>query len=125
MACPCFQLMDDVSANERAKFLRTYYAEHLSGICRFVDDVNPNSTCRNHDQGSTSQDHGPDYVLKKFIVLNFDGVYNFKYNPEHKSFIQNKELENCYTNVDSSDCMERLLSCIYEQILFGRKCKIS
>jgi len=112
------------NANKSYKFDKDYHWNNLSGICRFVDDVDPNSTSKNNDPSSISEKNDdPDYILKKFIVFNFDGIYSFKYNAENRSFNQykrynypnifNNELKHFYTKEDSSDCMNRLLSCIY------------
>ena len=70
-----------------------------------------------------------DTELKRFILLNFRGIYNFEFNNNFDCFDLNekfeylqsirRELDNWYTNTDdytdTDDCMKRLLSCIYNK----------
>lgn len=42
-----------------------YYSNNISGICRFIEVSNEN------DQPSN------DFQLKRFVILNFHGIYNF------------------------------------------------
>ncbi len=127
IAIHCFKLTDETANKSvnavnavNVKFIRTYYSNHLSGICRFVEEDNPVSK----SNGSNSiSENDPDHILKRFILLNFNGIYNFKYHPEYMSFNSNKrfsypnifdnELENRHTKEDLPNCMNRLLSCIY------------
>ncbi|PKY61408.1 hypothetical protein RhiirA4_431794 [Rhizophagus irregularis] len=63
--------------------------------------------------------------LKKFIILNFRGIYNFKFD-DHFNFFNldekfeyprsiRRELDNWYTAKTDNDCMKRLFSCIYNK----------
>ncbi|PKY51632.1 hypothetical protein RhiirA4_546667 [Rhizophagus irregularis] len=87
------------------------YSDSVSGICKFIqnlDDIDQN-----------------DYTLKRFIVLNFNGIYNFEYNFEYRSFdlktrfdypksIEN-ELKHWHKENLEEDCMNKLLTCLYNQ----------
>ncbi|RGB26520.1 hypothetical protein C1646_720950 [Rhizophagus diaphanus] len=87
------------------------YSDSVSGICKFIqnlDDIDQN-----------------DYTLKRFIVLNFNGIYNFEYNFEYRNFdlktrfdypksIEN-ELKHWHKENLEEDCMNKLLTCLYNQ----------
>ncbi|CAB4389950.1 unnamed protein product [Rhizophagus irregularis] len=87
------------------------YSDSVSGICKFIqnlDDIDQN-----------------DYTFKRFIVLNFNGIYNFEYNFEYRSFdlktrfdypksIEN-ELKHWHKENLEEDCMNKLLTCLYNQ----------
>ncbi|CAG8674995.1 12688_t:CDS:2, partial [Funneliformis caledonium] len=49
-----------------------YFWNNLSGICRFIENFDPNSISNDIDT--------PDYILTRFIALNFDGIFNFEYH---------------------------------------------
>ncbi|CAB4463603.1 unnamed protein product [Rhizophagus irregularis] len=88
-----------------------YYSDSVSGICKFIqnlDDISQNK-----------------YTLKRFIVLNFNGIYNFEYNFEYRSLDLNTkfdypksiedELKHCHKENSKEDCMDKLLACLYNQ----------
>jgi len=106
------------SANETANeidFDEGYCWNNLSGICRFIEDVDP----------SKNDDSIENDILRKFIILNFDGIYSFEYNESNKSFnlkdkfryprIIKNELKNLNTKKDLSSCMDQLLLCLYDK----------
>jgi len=91
-----------------------YRSGCVSGIPRFIEDRVLNSI-----NGTYSD------VLKKFIVLNFNGIYNFDYDRgKDKEFILTEryeypkciklELENTW---DLKFCMEKLILCLYDKYL--------
>src|SRR5205814_10674805 len=49
-----------------------YYTDKVSGICRFV----------NND----SEQDGQKNILKRFLILNFYGIYNFEYDDYFDNF---------------------------------------
>ncbi|EXX61209.1 hypothetical protein RirG_173230 [Rhizophagus irregularis DAOM 197198w] len=88
-----------------------YYSDSVSGICKFIqnlDDISQNK-----------------YTLKRFIVLNFNGIYNFEYNFEYRSLDLNTkfdypksiedELKHWHKENTKEDCMDKLLACLYNQ----------
>ncbi|GBC18552.2 hypothetical protein GLOIN_2v1769895 [Rhizophagus irregularis DAOM 181602=DAOM 197198] len=100
-----------------------YYSNNISGICRLIEVSNENDQPSNDSQ------------LKRFVILNFHGIYNFalkslnkvRPNDNFDSFKLNekfekfeyppstkRELKNWYTS-KNTNCMERLLSCIYDK----------
>ncbi len=71
-----------------------------------------------------------DPELKRFIILNFNGIYNFKYNNENRIYGINERFEypnNLRVELDhwhtgkSSDCMNRLLACLYDKYFLVEK----
>ncbi|CAI2180737.1 14836_t:CDS:2, partial [Funneliformis geosporum] len=66
----CLKLNKDV--NQVDYRFTKYNYNRLSGICRFAEE--------------TKEDVKSDYNLKKFILLNYNGIYSFKYNEKHKTF---------------------------------------
>jgi hypothetical protein len=94
---------------------------NISGICRFIEDPNEDDTKTLHDS-----------ELRRFIILNFSGIYSFEFNKNYDyidlsgkfGYPQNirRELDNWYTNTDN-DCMERLLSCIYSNYFLAAQYK--
>ncbi|CAI2167596.1 17996_t:CDS:2 [Funneliformis geosporum] len=68
-----------------------------------------------------------DYILKRLIVMNINGIYNFEYSVGSKCFNNNErfcypkifeeELKDWYADEGVPDCMDRLLSCIYDKYL--------
>jgi hypothetical protein len=87
-----------------------YYSDSVSGICKFIqnlDDINNNN-----------------YTLKRFIVLNFNGIYNFEYDFDYRSLDLNtrfdypKSIENeleHWHKENLEDCMDKILTCLYNQ----------
>ncbi|CAI2171840.1 19309_t:CDS:10 [Funneliformis geosporum] len=94
-----------------SKFIRAYNLKNLSGICRFIED--------------TKSEGYNECILKRFIVMNINGIYNFEYilgsngfnNNERFSYpkIFEEELKDWYDDEGIPDCMDRLLSCIYDK----------
>jgi hypothetical protein len=109
-----------------------YYSHNISGICRFIEVSNESYLKSSNDSQLKK--------LKRFIILNFHGIYNFEFNNHFDFFKLNekfeypkifrRELDNLHTrdphdpadldfdndddDFDNSDgCMKRLLSCIY------------
>lgn len=84
------------------------YFANVSGICKFVQDLD-----------NINQD-----ILKKIVLLNFSGIYDFKYDNNCISFSFNErfdypksveiELGHLHKN-NLSDCMNKLLTCLYNQ----------
>ncbi|PKY56044.1 hypothetical protein RhiirA4_448599 [Rhizophagus irregularis] len=88
-----------------------YYSSNISGICNFVEVLN--------------KDNSNDSELKRFMILNFHGIYNFDFNDHFDFFNLNEkfeypqnirhELDNWYTFKLYSDRMRRFLSCICDK----------
>ncbi|RIA86147.1 hypothetical protein C1645_807927 [Glomus cerebriforme] len=88
-----------------------FYSGNVSGICKFVQDLD------NTEQNS--------YTLKRFIVLNFNGIYNFEYDVDYRSLDLTErfnypksfedELEHWHNLNLKDDCMDKLLACLYNQ----------
>jgi hypothetical protein len=84
------------------------YFVNVSGICKFVQDID-----------NINQD-----ILKRFLLLNFSGIYDFKYDNDWVSFSFNErfyypksveiELGHLHKN-NVTDCMNKLLTCLYNQ----------
>jgi len=86
------------------------YYYNVSGIPKFIEASDPE--------------------LKRFIILNFNGIYNFKYNNENRIYGINERFEypnNLRVELDhwhtgkSSDCMNRLLACLYDKYFLVEK----
>ncbi|RIA84913.1 hypothetical protein C1645_858515 [Glomus cerebriforme] len=85
-----------------------YSSNNISGICDFIEILDVDE--------SESQ--------RRFIILNFHGIYNFEFNYHFDLFNLNekfdypirirRELDNWYTDTND-DCMKRLLSGIYDK----------
>jgi hypothetical protein len=90
-----------------------YYSDRISGICRFIKVTNKSSLDK-----------------QRFVLLNFEGIFSFK--PSNNFEFKNKfkkfeyprnvrrELDNWYTrdprdHHDPDNCMERLISHIYDK----------
>ncbi|PKC60326.1 hypothetical protein RhiirA1_468194 [Rhizophagus irregularis] len=81
-----------------------YYSNNISGICRLIEVSNENDQPSNDSQ------------LKRFVRPN-DNFDSFKLNEKFEKFeyppSTKRELKNWYTS-KNTNCMERLLSCIYD-----------
>ncbi|PKY63083.1 hypothetical protein RhiirA4_490921, partial [Rhizophagus irregularis] len=140
--CPSNENLDDIKDSEdqnkegiainrieienEVSAVTCYYSNKISGICKFIEV-------------SSEYDSPYDSQLKRFIILNFHGIYNLKFNDQYDqydSFELNEEfeypksfkheLENFYTrdytdirdshdyvdddSYDFGGCMKRLLS---------------
>ncbi|PKC57500.1 hypothetical protein RhiirA1_541575 [Rhizophagus irregularis] len=88
-----------------------HYSDQISGICRFIE--------------ASSEDDSEslyDFKLKRFIILNYRGIYNFEFDDHFDFFTLNEKFEypaSIRRELDSwyvdDDCMKRLLSCIYDK----------
>ncbi|RGB24235.1 hypothetical protein C1646_773379 [Rhizophagus diaphanus] len=89
-----------------------YYYYNISGICKFIEASNDDDVSSGHYSHNSE--------LRRFIILNFRGIYNIEFDDdfdflrlnEKFEYPQNirRELDNWYTD---NNCTERLLSCIY------------
>ncbi|GES84515.1 hypothetical protein GLOIN_2v1846762 [Rhizophagus clarus] len=83
-----------------------YYSNKISGICRFIEDSSENSGEDNSNDDELKSLH--DSELRRFIILNYRGMYNFEFNKYYNFFKLNekfvypqnirRELDNWYTN---------------------------
>lgn len=97
------------------KTITCYHSDQISGICRFIEV-----------SGEDDRDKSCNNEQRRFIILNFRGIYNFEFSDYCDFFDLNEkfeypqsvryELDNWYTRTgdcdDCGDCMERLISCI-------------
>ncbi|RGB41636.1 hypothetical protein C1646_751929 [Rhizophagus diaphanus] len=103
------------------KAVTCYYSNNISGICSFVEET-PDEDEKDKDKVKKDKDKDKN-KLNKFIILNFRGIYNFKFDDldfnldEKFGYPQSirRELDNWYTAKTDNDCMKRLLSCIYNK----------
>ncbi|RGB41646.1 hypothetical protein C1646_751942 [Rhizophagus diaphanus] len=110
------------------KAVTRHYSNNISGICSFVEEA-PDEDEKDKDKDEKVKDKDEKdkdkNELKKFIILNFRGIYNFKFD-DHFDFFHldekfeypqsiRRELDNWYTVETDNDCMKRLLSCIYNK----------
>jgi hypothetical protein len=94
----------------KAYLVTYYYSDSVSGICKFIQNLD------NIDKNN--------YTFKRFVVLNFNGIYNFEYDFEYRSLDLNtrfdypKSIENelkHWHQENLEDCMNKLLKCLYNQ----------
>ncbi|PKY38934.1 hypothetical protein RhiirA4_439703 [Rhizophagus irregularis] len=103
------------------KAVTRHYSNEISGICSFVEEA-PVEDEKEKDKDEDKNE------LKKFIILNYRGIYNFKFNDHFDNFNLDekfkypqsirRELDSWYTGNTAktdNDCMKRLLSCIYNK----------
>jgi hypothetical protein len=95
-----------------------YYSDKISGICRFIEVSDDDDK----DKSRVTEQ-------RRFIILNFRGIYNFEFNDHFNYFNLNEkfeypqsvrhELDDWFTRTDDCDdcdaCMKRLISCIYNK----------
>ncbi|GBB99303.1 hypothetical protein RclHR1_03480007 [Rhizophagus clarus] len=89
-----------------------YCSDQISGICSFIEAPEDEDDDKSH------------VVTRRFIILNFHGIYNFEFNKNFDFFTLGekfeypqsikRELNNWFTD-KGDDCMKRLLSCIYDR----------
>jgi hypothetical protein len=106
IAIYCLELKKEEESHALNK-ITLYYSNSISGICNFIE--------------VTSED---DIEQRRFILLNFRGIYNFEFDSYFEYFNLNekfeypqcirRELDNWYKDSDI-DCMNRLLTCIYDK----------
>lgn len=99
-------------------------------VCNYVSGIPKFINIEKIDNSENSDDQ--DRILKRFILLNFNGIYNFEYNYEDRSFDLNErfdypksfedELNNWHTN-KLTNCMNRLLSCLTNKNFLVEKYK--
>jgi hypothetical protein len=83
-----------------------FYSDKISGICKFVEVFDKESEI---------------VCLKRFIILNFHEMYNFKFKGDFKSFKLNEKFEypksfrSELNNETLMDCTDKLLTCLYDQ----------
>jgi hypothetical protein len=103
-----------------------YYSDSVSGICRFVE-----SNDEQEKQESMKNKKKHENQLKRFIILNFHGIYNFEFNGGFESFDLNekysypKSIRRELNNGILTDCMDKLLTCIYDQYFLVERYKNS
>ncbi|PKY48681.1 hypothetical protein RhiirA4_445477 [Rhizophagus irregularis] len=118
-----------------------YYSDEISGICKFIYSSKASEDEEDEESRDTilkrfmeickkkssenEKDKSRDTNLERFIVLNFHGIYDFKFN-DHFNFLKlnakkfqypqniRNELDNYYIGPKKS-CMNRILSCIYNK----------
>jgi hypothetical protein len=117
----CIRLINDrdESFSLNKDDISYYYFGNVSGICRFVEN----------DLDSPENKVKQKIQLKRFIILNFYGIYNFECDDgfnfnlnerfHHPKSIR-RELDYWYTK---KDCTDRLLSCIYKKYLLVKQYK--
>ncbi|RIA85127.1 hypothetical protein C1645_879508 [Glomus cerebriforme] len=100
-----------------------HYCGDISGIPRFINeqgDINKQDDIINNQN------------LKRFILLNFNGIYNYEYNNENLSFNYSEKFDypksmkdelNYWHTGNLTDCMNRLLACLYNNYLLVEKYK--
>ncbi|CAI2175870.1 1089_t:CDS:2 [Funneliformis geosporum] len=119
--CLKLKVDDNKTSIEVDKSFTKYYHNRLSGICRFAKEKTKGET-KEETKEKTKKDVKSDYNLKKFILLNYNGIYSFKYNEKHKNFNNAekynypKEVNDELTNKKNQhDCTNLLLSHIYKK----------
>jgi hypothetical protein len=98
---------------DEADGVNCYYSDSVSGICRFVD------------YGNLGDDddvlyYYKEHHLKRFVILNFHGIYNFKFNEDFSRFNINEKFSypKCIETelrTKGTGCMDKLLTCLYDQ----------
>jgi hypothetical protein len=98
-----------------------HYSNEISGICKFIEVSNDDDSSK--DDSSEYYSHNSE--LRRFIILNFRGIYNIEFDDEFDFFELNEKfeypqnirfvLDNWFIFAEFSDCMRRLLSCIYDK----------
>ncbi|PKY16229.1 hypothetical protein RhiirB3_480626 [Rhizophagus irregularis] len=104
----CLMFIEDGNYSINKKYPVPCYFSNVSGISKFVQDLD-----------NTNQN-----ILKKFVLLNYSGIYDFKYDNNWINFSFNErfdypksveiELGHLHKN-NLSDCMNKLLTCLYNQ----------
>jgi hypothetical protein len=103
---------DDV--NSENDIVVSYHSYQVSGICKFIE---------NDSDALSKSGNGVDQLntLKRFIVLNFQGIYNFGFNDNFEflnlteRFDYPKIIRREFDNWHPNGCMKQLLSCIYRK----------
>ncbi|CAB4474212.1 unnamed protein product [Rhizophagus irregularis] len=109
-----------------------YSYNKISGICKFIEASNDDDLSKDDsskDDSSEYNSYNPE--LRRFIILNFRGIYNIEFNDDFDFLKLNEKfeypqnirfvLDNWLTFAEFADCTNRLLSCIYDKyFLFTR-----
>jgi hypothetical protein len=92
----------------------TYRIHKISGICRFVHE--PKS-----DEVPNSESNNKCLILRRFVILSFDGIYSFHCKDDFKIYKKfdypyciERELETLNSQ-EISEYINLLLSCIYDK----------
>ncbi|PKY33126.1 hypothetical protein RhiirB3_451804 [Rhizophagus irregularis] len=97
-----------------------YSYEKISGICKFIEASNDDDLSK--DDSSEYNSHNSE--LRRFIILNFRGIYNIEFNDDFDFLKLNEKFEysqnirfvlDNWLKFSESDCTNRLLSCIYDK----------
>ncbi|GBC09477.1 hypothetical protein RclHR1_00890013 [Rhizophagus clarus] len=105
-----------LTLNSENDVVVSYHCNEVSGICNFIED---------DSYAFSKSENGVDQFksLKRFLILNFQGIYNFGFNDNFdfsnltEKFDYPKSIRREFNNWHSDDCMKRLLSCIYRKYL--------
>ncbi|RGB38581.1 hypothetical protein C1646_812538 [Rhizophagus diaphanus] len=109
-----------------------YSYNKISGICKFIEASNDDDSSKDDsskDDSSEYNSYNPE--LRRFIILNFRGIYNIEFNDDFDFLKLNEKfeypqnirfvLDNWFTFAEFADCTTRILSCIYDKyFLFTR-----
>src|SRR4051794_28469049 len=109
-----------------------HYSDSVSGICRFVEDLVEASEYNDEQDKQESKKNikNQEKQLKRFIILNFHGIYNFEFNSGFESFDLNEKYSYPKSirrelNIGTlTDCMAgKLLTCLYGQYFLVERYK--
>ncbi|PKY30080.1 hypothetical protein RhiirB3_485423 [Rhizophagus irregularis] len=116
-------LKDKKELNLDDDIVFSYRSYKVSGICSFIET---DSDALSKSENGVDQFNS----LKRFIVLNFRGIYNFGFSDSFDSFnltemfdyptIIRREFDNWHSY---DGCMKRLLSCIYRKYFLATQYK--
>ncbi|UZO23198.1 uncharacterized protein OCT59_015542 [Rhizophagus irregularis] len=116
-------LKDKKELNLEDDIVFSYRSYKVSGICSFIET---DSDALSKSENGVDQFNS----LKRFIVLNFRGIYNFGFSDSFDSFnltemfdyptIIRREFDNWHSY---DGCMKRLLSCIYRKYFLATQYK--
>jgi hypothetical protein len=108
-----FKKMDtenEMGGNYVLNAVTLHYSDNISGICKFIEVSN-----EDEDEGEGQS---------RFIILNFHGIYNFKFNKHFDFFNLNEKFNypqsmrhkiDKWYNKGYLGCLRRLLSSIYDK----------
>jgi hypothetical protein len=113
-----------------------YAYNKISGICKFIEASNDDDSSKDDSsKDDSSKDGSHNSELRRFIILNFRGIYNIEFNDDFDFLNLNEKfeypqnirfvLDNWDTFAEFSDCMRRLQSCIYNKYFLVTRYKNS
>ncbi|RGB30630.1 hypothetical protein C1646_765101 [Rhizophagus diaphanus] len=113
-----------------------YSYNKISGICKFIEASNDDDLSKDgSSKDDSSKDGSHNSELRRFIILNFRGIYNIEFNDDFDFLNLNEKfeypqnirfvLDHWLTFVEFSDCTNRLLSCIYDKYFLVTRYKNS